>query len=141
MAREKQRHVVGPASEIPDEGNKVVNIGSREIVVFRANGRFYALTNRCPHEGGKLCAGKLFPRVDVSPPGEYRVSTEKRIVRCPWHAWEFDLETGQSWCDPNRVRVRPYATEVQSGRTLVEGPYRAETFEVSVEDDYVVVHV
>ena len=32
-----------------------------------------------------------------------------------------------------------YAVTVEPGATLVEGPYVAETFQVTVEDDYVVV--
>ncbi|MFZ0849521.1 MAG: Rieske 2Fe-2S domain-containing protein, partial [Hyphomicrobiaceae bacterium] len=24
---------------------------------------------------------------------------EGEMVRCPWHGWEFDIRTGQSWCE------------------------------------------
>jgi 3-phenylpropionate/trans-cinnamate dioxygenase ferredoxin subunit len=37
------------------------------------------------------------------------------------------------------VRTRRYEVAVEAGATLVEGPYRAETFPVSVEGQYVVV--
>jgi 3-phenylpropionate/trans-cinnamate dioxygenase ferredoxin subunit len=37
------------------------------------------------------------------------------------------------------VRTRRYDVSVESGARLVEGPYKAETFPVSVENDYVVV--
>jgi 3-phenylpropionate/trans-cinnamate dioxygenase ferredoxin subunit len=70
------------------------------------------------------------------------------MIRCPWHAWEFDLRTGQSWFDPRRTRVKAYAADVRSGRQLlaeggerVAGPYVAETFPVSVEADYVVIEL
>ena len=63
------------------------------------------------------------------------------MVKCPWHGWEFDIKTGQSWCSPMRVRVRPYPVDVESGGELVKGPYVAERFNVSVEDDYIVVEV
>ena len=141
MVREKQKYVVGPVDEIPEDGSRVVDVDGRRIAVFRTGGRFFALMNRCPHEGGELCKGKLFRRVEPSMPGEYKYSASKQIVRCPWHAWEFDLETGKSWCDPNRVRVKSYPADVETGERLVEGPYRAETFDVSVENDYVVLHV
>jgi 3-phenylpropionate/trans-cinnamate dioxygenase ferredoxin subunit len=61
------------------------------------------------------------------------------MVRCPWHSWEFDIRTGQSWFDPRRVRVRQFPAHVEKGAALREGPYKAETFPVRVEDDYVVV--
>lgn len=62
-------------------------------------------------------------------------------MRCSWHGWEFDLRTGKSWCDPRRVRVKNYAVSVEPGTRLVEGPYVAETFPVSVEGEYVVIEV
>ena len=77
----------------------------------------------------------------VVEPGEYRYSRRGEIIRCPWHGWEFDIRTGTSWCDPQRLRVRQYEVAVEPGAQVVEGPYVAETFPVSVEDDYVVVEV
>jgi 3-phenylpropionate/trans-cinnamate dioxygenase ferredoxin subunit len=37
------------------------------------------------------------------------------------------------------MRVVNYAVSVEPGAKLAEGPYVAETFPVTVEDDYVVV--
>jgi hypothetical protein len=37
------------------------------------------------------------------------------------------------------VKTRSYEARVESGAALQEGPYRAETFAVRVERDYVVV--
>jgi hypothetical protein len=61
--------------------------------------------------------------------------------RCPWHGWEFDIHTGQSWCDPSKLRVKTYPVSVEPGADLVKGPYVAETYPVTVEDDYVLVEV
>ena len=72
-------------------------------------------------------------------PGEYRVERYGEIIRCPWHGWEFDIRTGQSYCDPKRFRVKAYPAHVEAGATVVKGPYVAETLAVSVESDYVVV--
>src|SRR5262249_29745248 len=120
-------------------GGKVGSIGKRAMVVFNVGGEFFALNNRCPHRGGSLAHGILTGLVESSEPGEYRYSRRGEIIRCPWHSWEFDVRTGRSWCDPQRLRVKNYAVAVEPGRTLVEGPYVAETFRVSVENDYVVV--
>ena len=133
------KHVVAPISEIPAGSRKLVEVDGRAIVVFNVDGEFFALNNRCPHKGGNLCHGRLSGRVEAGAPGEYRYSAAREIIRCPWHQWEFDLRTGKSWCDPARLRVRNYAVSVEPGSALVEGPYVAETFPVSVENDYVVV--
>jgi hypothetical protein len=50
-------------------------------------------------------------------------------------------EIGQSWCDPKSVRARQFQVTVEAGAALVKGPYVAETFPVSVEEDYLVVEL
>jgi nitrite reductase/ring-hydroxylating ferredoxin subunit len=133
------KHVVAAVKDLPPGGRKVVEVNGRAIVVFNLDGEFFALNDRCPHRGGPLSKGKLTGLVESSEPGEYRYSRRGEIIRCPWHSWEYDIRTGQSWCDPQRVRTRRYAVTVERGARLVEGPYTAETFPVTVEDEYVVV--
>ena len=133
------RHVVAPARELPPGSRRLVTLGGRPIAIFNIGGEFFALLNRCPHQGGNLCEGKLIGLVESSEPGIYRYSREGEILRCPWHGWEFDVRTGKSWCDPARIRTKTYEVAVEPGRNLVEGPYRAETFPVTVEEEYVVV--
>jgi nitrite reductase/ring-hydroxylating ferredoxin subunit len=133
------RHVVAAAGEIPPGGRKLVEVDGRAVVVFNVRGEFFALLDRCPHQGGSLCKGRLTGLVEASGPGAYRLSRPGEIIRCPWHSWEFDLRTGKSWCEPGRVRARSYPVAVEAGRRLVEGPYVAETFPVEVENDYVVI--
>ena len=133
------KHVVAPVEEIPPGGRKLVTLNGRAVVIFNLGGEFFALNNRCPHRGGSLAAGKLTGLVQSSEPGDYRYTRRGEIIRCPWHSWEFDIRTGQSWCDPKRLRVRNYAVSVEPGAAVVQGPYVAETFPVSVENDYVVV--
>ncbi len=134
------KHVVAAVGEIPPGGRKLVEVGEGlRVVVFNLDGEFFALSDRCPHQGGSLCAGLLSGHVESSAPGEYRYIRRGEMIRCPWHYWEFDIRTGQSRFDPGRVRTRRYETRVESGAALQEGPYRAETFAVRVEDEYVVV--
>jgi nitrite reductase/ring-hydroxylating ferredoxin subunit len=133
------RHVVAPVDDIPPGGRKLVEVNGRAVVVFNLGGEFFALNNRCPHRGGSLCEGKQTGLVQSSEPGDYQYTRKGEIIRCPWHSWEFDIRTGQSWCDPARVKTRRYEVSVEQGARLVEGPYKAETFPVSVENAYVVV--
>jgi nitrite reductase/ring-hydroxylating ferredoxin subunit len=133
------KHVVAAAADIPPGHRKLVDVNGRAVVVFNLGGEFFALNNRCPHKGGSLCEGKQTGLVQSSQPGEYDYTRKGEIIRCPWHSWEFDIRTGQSRCDPQRLRARKYAVSVEPGARLVEGPYKAETFPVSVEGEYVVV--
>jgi nitrite reductase/ring-hydroxylating ferredoxin subunit len=133
------RHVVAPVGDIPPGHRQRVEVNGRPVVVFNLAGEFFALNNRCPHRGGSLCDGVTTGLIQSSEPGDYQYTRRGEIIRCPWHSWEFDIRTGQSWCDPQRLRTRRYEVSVEAGAKLVEGPYKAETFAVSVENDYVVV--
>ena len=139
--REREKHVVATLAEMPPGTRKLVTIGQREIAVFNIHGEFFAVLDRCPHQGGSLCKGVLVGLIESAEPGHYHYSRPQQIVRCPWHGWEFDLKTGQSKVDPSSIRVRPYPVEVASGEQVKEGPYKAEVFDVSVEDDYVVIEI
>jgi nitrite reductase/ring-hydroxylating ferredoxin subunit len=105
---------VAAADEIPPGGRKIVEIGGRSIGVFNLGDEYVALRNRCPHQGGPLCSGMLFSAIAAELPGEYERTRPGEIIRCPWHGWEFDLRTGGSWFDPQRVRVRRYPARLDA---------------------------
>ena len=133
------KYVVAPASEIAPGGRKLFEVKGRKIVVFNLAGEFFAVADRCPHQGGPLSKGIVTGLVESDKPGDYRYSRTGEVIRCPWHSWEYDIRTGKSWCDPRRVKVRNFKVDVEAGARLVEGPYVAETFAVNVEDEYLVV--
>lgn len=135
------RHVVAAVADIPPGQRRIVTVRGREIGVFNIGGEFFALINRCPHQGAPLCTGDLLSRMEAEEPGRYRLGRRGEMLRCPWHCWEFDVRTGQSWCDPEDVKARMYGVSVEPGETLAKGPFAAETVAVSVERDYVVVEV
>lgn len=140
------KHVVATVEEIPPGGRKIVEVAGRSIGVFNVDGAFFALRNRCPHQGGPLCHGALAGFVSATKPGEYHLSRQGRILRCPWHGWEFDITTGQSWFDPRQVRVRRYEVTVEPDAEappagMAKGPYVAETYPVSVERQVVLVEI
>jgi nitrite reductase/ring-hydroxylating ferredoxin subunit len=145
------RYIVATVEEIPPGGRKIVEVAGRSIGVFNLDGEFFALRNRCPHQGGPLCVGALTGLITSSGPGEYEYSRAGEIVRCPWHGWEFDIRTGQSWFDPARVRVRRYEVAVEGEQpgpaesapptALARSPYVAESYPVAVERRHVIVDV
>jgi nitrite reductase/ring-hydroxylating ferredoxin subunit len=142
------KHVVATVDEIPAGARKIVDIGGRSIGVFNVDGEYFALYNRCPHQGGALCEGRLWGVLRASVPGQFEYQARREILTCPWHGWEFHLRTGQSWCDPVGLRVRRYEVTVEDGSSidapapgLVKGPYMVETYPVSIDGTYVVVEV
>ncbi len=135
------RHVIATTGEIAPGGKKLVTVKGREIGIFNVEGEYYALANRCPHAGGPMCEGRMSGLVRSSGPGNYELSRNGEFLRCPWHGWEFDIRTGQSWCHPESVKARSYPVQVVPGAALAKGPFVAETVKVSVEQQYVVVEL
>src|SRR5918911_1736031 len=120
------RYVVGTIDEIPPGARKIVDAGGRSVGVFNVNGEFFAILNRCPHQAGPLCKGRTSGLIRSDTPGHYEYSRPGEILRCPWHGWEFDMRTGQSWFDPVQVRVRRYDVTVEPGSALVGESGEAE---------------
>jgi 3-phenylpropionate/trans-cinnamate dioxygenase ferredoxin subunit len=112
------KYLVGRADDIPPGSRKIVRVAGRSIGVFNVEGEFYAIRNRCPHQGAPLCEGKLWGVLSAETPGSFVYDSRKEILACIWHGWEFNLRTGQSWCDPQRLRVRSYAVSVDEAADL-----------------------
>ena len=121
QARRNRRHVVATADEIAPGERKIVTVAGRSIGIFNVGGEFFALRNRCPHQGGALCRGQLWGVLRSEAPGEFQYDPSREILACPWHGWEFHIRTGQSWCTPERLRVRRYQVAQVSADQLAEG--------------------
>lgn len=114
------KFVVGKADEIPFGSRKIVRVAGRSIGVFNVDGRYYAIRNRCPHQGAPLCEGKLWGALKSDVPGSFEYSRTKDIIACIQHGWEFSLRTGQSWCEPGRLRVRSYKVGVEASEDVAQ---------------------
>jgi len=118
--------VIGKASSFPDPGRKVVELDGTEVGVFCVNGKFTAFENVCPHMGGPVCQGKIIPRVqeviaeDKTSLG-LAFSKDQTSVACPWHGYEFDIQTGRHQGNP-RLRLRPVKIEIVDGDLVVTVP-------------------
>jgi nitrite reductase (NADH) small subunit len=115
------RHVVARIDEIPPGGRKIVRVDGREVGLFNLDGSYYALKNACPHQGARVCLGRIVGTTLPSSAHEYRYGKEGRILRCPWHSWEYEIESGQSVFDPS-VRVVTYPVEVAGDEISVTIP-------------------
>lgn len=108
---------VGSAAELERNGRVVARVNGRELgVLLDADGTPRGIRNRCPHHGGPLCLGNVSERVEGEP-GVYGLAGT-RVLRCPWHGWEFDLETGACLDEPS-LRAAVYPARVEAGRVLV----------------------
>lgn len=111
--------VVCALAELPPGSRRIVAFGGREIGLFNVGGRVYAVRNSCPHRAAPLCLGRLSGTTLPSAPYEYVYGRQGMVLRCPWHGWEFDLETGEP---------------------LVGHGLRAQTYRVAIAGDWVVLY-
>ncbi|MBC8141776.1 MAG: Rieske (2Fe-2S) protein [Armatimonadetes bacterium] len=111
-ARNRGQIVVCAASEIAPGEKRVVQDEQTgvSIGVFNVAGEFFAIKNVCPHLGAPLCLGSVHATHRPSPVFEFRPDLDGRVLRCPWHGWEFDIVTGKALYDANsRVATYPCA--------------------------------
>ena len=105
--------------DLPPGSRKIVPGGRFGIGVFNRDGNLYALANYCPHSGAPVCLGAVTGTTESAASYHATWVNEGRILRCPWHGWEFDLSTGKSVASPTR-RVKTYPVHVESGYIVVK---------------------
>jgi nitrite reductase (NADH) small subunit len=93
-------------AELPQEGEacEMMAVG-RPFCVARVDGEIAVLDGICPHNEGPLGQG---------------IVEHGRVV-CPWHAWAFDVKTGEAEHDP-REHAQVYEAVVENGELMVRLP-------------------
>lgn len=135
-------HRICRVSELPPGERKIVELNGKSIGVFNVGGSFHALRNICPHQFAPLCEGKITGYAPPSAVGEYTWASPGAILRCPWHGWEFDITTGRSIFNPQRVRTQSIPVTVEEGCEPADGDPGVETFPVETDGDgWVVVRI
>jgi 3-phenylpropionate/trans-cinnamate dioxygenase ferredoxin subunit len=114
----KKRYVACAVADLPPGRRRIVELDGRSVGVFNVGGQYYALHNRCPHVAGPLCLGPVAGT--TLPTGDYQFvyGREGYILRCAWHGWEFDIETGRAVFDP-KIRARTYPAAAENGEVVV----------------------
>ena len=113
-----ERAVALPLAELPPGTSTTVKAFGTTVAIFNVEGQVFALSNHCPHHGGPLCHGRISGAVLPSQPYEYRYGREGRVLTCPWHGWEFDLESGRTIFDPS-VRVKIYEARIEKDEIVL----------------------
>jgi nitrite reductase/ring-hydroxylating ferredoxin subunit len=91
--------------ELTDGQGKYAEVDGFRLAVFRTGDQISVIDSTCPHAGANLANGTV----------------EDGCAVCPWHAWAFDLGTGQLRESPG-VAVTKYATRrhAHGGKDFVQ---------------------
>jgi nitrite reductase/ring-hydroxylating ferredoxin subunit len=96
---------VANLSDLPPGSVREVRIETRSYAICNAGGNIYALSGDCPHREGPLGHGALHGHQLV----------------CPWHAWEFDVRTGECDMGPG-CRIATWPASVVDGGIHIDIP-------------------
>ncbi len=96
-------HRIAALSDCPPGASLEAVAGENIVALFNVDGQFFALDGVCPHQGGPLAAGQV----------------TGCIVTCPWHGWQFDVQTGQHQLS-RTLRQPSFAVKVEAGAVWVE---------------------
>ncbi len=90
-------------AELERLGRKLIRKGRKQVLLLAAEGRIFAIANRCPHEGYPLSEGEMGAGC---------------VLTCNWHNWKFDLASGEALV--GRDPVRTYKVEERDGEIFVD---------------------
>ncbi|MEK3724024.1 Rieske (2Fe-2S) protein [Paenibacillus sp. FSL H8-0034] len=112
------RHYIATLQELREARSKLVVLEGQEIGVYEVEGEVHAWRSVCPHRGVSICKGWVGGTNLTSQVYEYHYDRDQQILRCPLHAWEFDLKTGQFLLDAS-VKLKRYETIIEEDRVYV----------------------
>lgn len=114
-----ERYVVCKRGELKPGELREFRAGKRRLAVICTEEDTYrAISDTCPHEGASLSRGKLENMWVSEEVGCYKPSDEHKVVVCPWHNFEFDVDTGRAYA-PQRLRVKTYRAGLEGEEVVV----------------------
>ena len=102
MAQKKWYKVLDHTSQLNENRVMTVDAGHQQLCLTHFKGKFNAITNKCPHQGGPLGEGSI----------------ENGKLRCPWHGWDFSPCGGDS--DGFDDGLASFKTKIENDAVYVE---------------------
>lgn len=90
-------------ADLAPGGCMEVSVGGKPVALYNVGGTVYATSNVCIHRGGPLGQGML----------------DGTSVMCPWHAWTWDVRTGENTANPT-LTIPAYEVKVEGGEIFVK---------------------
>jgi 3-phenylpropionate/trans-cinnamate dioxygenase ferredoxin subunit len=97
---------VGAADKVREDRTFCAEVEGFPVVIARCGNEFYAMEDRCTHDG------ESFAAADV----------EECEIICPRHFARFCLKTGEALSPPAYEPARTFKVRIENGRILVESP-------------------
>ena len=82
---------------------RLVDVDDDMIAVYNVDGRYYAIEDRCTHDGGELASGEV----------------EGCQVICPRHGARFNIKTGEALTAPAYEPVHSFPLKHEDGKIFI----------------------
>jgi nitrite reductase/ring-hydroxylating ferredoxin subunit len=109
---------VKPVADFEENSREIVHVDGSPVGVFKVDGEFYALENRCKHAGGPVCKGQVRNELvgEFVDPGEHveESYTGSPTVACPWHGYTYRLDSGDHVGDES-ISLTTFDVDVEDG--------------------------
>lgn len=120
-------HNIGSVDDFEEGKGKRVVVEDIPIAIFNVDGEFYGVVDNCPHKnlplhpaGHERFMGPSLADSGIKFGPKGFVDEENCSVRCPWHQWEWDLETGENRRPKTKDRIPTFEVTVEDGTVSVE---------------------
>jgi len=90
---------VGEESDCPTGQRLVVNTDAGKVAIFHLSTGFYAIEDRCSHDGGELASGEC----------------DGDEIICPRHGARFSIKDGEALTAPAYERIEVFPVRVEEG--------------------------
>ncbi len=95
---------VSSMEELPPGTRRVVDVDGVAVAVFNLDGRYFAICDTCPHDGGELASGQL----------------EGEVIVCPRHGARFSVMTGAVLGPPAYEDLKTFRLRILDGKVQIE---------------------
>lgn len=99
----RARRRVARLADLPVGDVIAVDLGERELALYRVESGVYATDNLCTHGAARLCDGFL----------------EGYAIECPLHQGTFDIRSGAATRAPAEEPIATYAVEIEDGEIYI----------------------
>jgi naphthalene 1,2-dioxygenase ferredoxin component len=90
--------------ELPSDDVIGIDVGGRDIAIYKVGEEIYATDNICTHGQARLCDGFL----------------DGHEIECPLHQGKFDVRDGRATCEPVTDPLRIYPVKIEGPRVYVQ---------------------
>jgi naphthalene 1,2-dioxygenase ferredoxin component len=95
---------VASASDVPEDGTLLVNLGAEPVCLYNVGGEIFATHDTCTHGQASLADGFI----------------DGEVIECPLHQGKFHIATGKAVAVPCTEDIRTYAVKIEGGAVLLK---------------------